>query len=55
MYISKQRELEKMPYDKVFYVDGQQVLCHATGYEVLIDGEWWNEYVDPDDQLHYGR
>ena len=55
MAIEKQRELEKMPFDKVFYVDGQEELCHATGYEVMIDGVWWNEYVDSNDQTHYGR
>lgn len=45
------RELEEMPFDKEF--DGK--LCHATGDEVLIDGEWWNEYETPDGDLVYGR
>ena len=45
------RELEEMPFDKEF--NGE--LCHATGDEVLIDGEWWNEYETPDGDLVYGR
>ena len=37
------RELDGMPCD------------HATGDEVLWDGEWWNEYVDSKWDFHYGR
>lgn len=47
----KKRKLKYMPFDKVF--DG--INCHATGYEVFIDGEWWNEYEDEDNNLYYGR
>lgn len=43
------------PYDKAFEVDGHEQLCHATGYEVMIDGELWNEYEDSEGGLHYGR
>ena len=50
------RELENMPFDKTFEVaSGNEELCHATGYEALIDGDWWNEYEDSDGNLHYGR
>lgn len=49
------KELEEMPYDKGFYVvgeDGERYeLCHATGFEV--DG--WNEYEDSNGEMHYGR
>lgn len=33
-------KLNSMPYDK--FVDG--CFIHATGYEVLCDGEWYLEY-----------
>lgn len=42
-----------IPFDKEF----RGKTCHATGYEVLIDGKWWNEYKsdDPDDPcMYYG-
>lgn len=49
-------ELDYMPFDKVFEIEeGVEELCHATGYEVFIDGEWWNEYIDRDGYYHYGR
>ena len=55
-------ELETMPFDKAFYrySDGQRELCHATGYEVChgdpdVLANWYNEYVDSDGELHYGR
>lgn len=41
----ERRELEYMPFDR----NG----LHATGYEVLIDGIWWNEYEDEDGNLEY--
>lgn len=51
-----ERELDYMPFDMAFIMpDGNEEFCHATGIEVLIDGEWWNEYVDHDGNLHYGR
>lgn len=58
------REIEGgMPFDKVFFnEDGQQINCHATGMEVLFEGEdnipanWWNEYEDwSTGELYYGR
>lgn len=54
------RELDTMPFDHVFYVDGNEQLCHATGYEIC-DGDpsdpadWWNEYVDSNGDYHLGR
>lgn len=63
MKIAKERELEKMPFDKVF-IDGRgrENLCHATGREVLFEGDedhqmnWWNEYVHPfENEYYYGR
>ena len=50
-----ERELLDIPYDKVFVVDSNEELCHATGSEVLIDGTWWNEFVDRNGDLHYGN
>lgn len=60
--MSDVEKLDKMPTDKRFDVIDENgvmrhdVLCHATGYEVFIDGEWWNEYVSPfhDDDFQYG-
>ena len=49
------RELETMPYDHVFWTSQGEELCHATGYEVCRNGEWWNEYQDSDGEYHYGR
>lgn len=51
----ERRELGFMPFDKMFDVDGNEEFCHATGYEVCIDGEWWNEYEDRNGELRYGR
>ena len=52
----EREELGYMPFDKVFVTEnGNEESCHATGYEVFIDGEWWNEYVDRDGNYHYGR
>ena len=42
---------ENLPMDKEF--SGE--LCHATGYEWFDGKEWWNEYIDADGNLHYGR
>lgn len=55
MRIERLRMLDEMPSDKMFFTDNGQELCHATGYEALIGGEWWNEYEDTDGELHYGR
>ena len=49
------RWLPMTPYDKAFEVDGNEQLCHAAGYEVMIDGELWNEYKDANGDFHYGR
>lgn len=49
------RELDEMPFDKVFPVNGNEELCHSTGREVFQNGEWWNEYEDSEGELHYGR
>ena len=49
------RQLPMMPPDKAFEVDGNEELCHATGYEILDNGEWWNEYEDSNGEYHYGR
>ena len=54
------RELENMPFDKSFTVDGNEQLCHATGFEVCWDNpdnpaDWWEEFVDYNGEFHYGR
>lgn len=55
------RELDSMPFDKMFETaSGQQVLCHATGYEVCMGdpdnlADWWNEYQTADGEICYGR
>lgn len=50
-------ELETMPFDHVFDVDGQPELCHATGRAVSFKGDlyWCIEYVDSNGNFHYGR
>ena len=49
------RRCEKMPFDHVFWVDGREELCHATGWQVLFeDGIWWNEYIDSTGEYQYG-
>lgn len=63
MKIVAREELEHIPCDKKFSFDGNEVFCHATGYEVcavdLGDKDdapsWWNEYVLPDGSFGYGR
>ena len=49
--------LEEMPFDKVFDFEDNEVLCHATGYEVRFEGDdtYWNEYLLPDGTPVYGR
>lgn len=51
------RSLETMPFDKVFDFEDNEVLCHATGDEVLFEGDdiYWNEYCLPDGTLVYGN
>lgn len=60
--VIERAELEEMPYDKTFEVEGEDGIirmesCHATGYEVILenDNTWWNEYVDSNGEIHYGR
>lgn len=41
------RELDNMPCDHAFWTSEDSCeVCHATGYEEIRGGEWWNEYVD---------
>lgn len=54
-YGMERRKLEEMPFDKAFEVDGNEELCHATGYEVLRYGTWWCEYIDSEGDLRYGN
>lgn len=54
-YIEDREELDEIPFDKVFNVDGNEEFCHATGYAVKIDGEWWDEFEDRNGGVHYGR
>lgn len=51
------RELTTMPFDHVFDVNGNEELCHATGYEVQFEGDtvWWNEYIDSNGDFQYGN
>ena len=59
--ITSERELETMPFDKMFEVaEGRWELCHATGREVCFGdpsdpADWWNEYIDSDGDYWYGR
>jgi len=51
------RKLEEIPFDMTFdlYDGSGRELCHATGYEVFDNGEWWNEYMDSTGETHFGR
>lgn len=42
MLATRRIKLVNMPFDK--FVDGKFI--HATGFEVLVDGEWLLEYED---------
>lgn len=61
MEIKIRRDIEGgMPFDRSF--DDGFTLCHATGDEVLFEGDedspesWWIEYEDPfTGEMHYGR
>ena len=49
------RELDYVPYDHSFITDnGNEELCHATGYEWFDGSRWWNEYEDSEGNLYYG-
>ena len=51
------RTLEQMPCDKAFWDGESEELCHATGDEVLFEGDstWWCEFEGADGSLHYGN
>lgn len=60
------KNCDREVFDHSFQVDGNQELCHSTGYEVLmdmgtdIDGnplgqEWWDEFEDSNGDLHYSN
>ena len=51
----KRKEVEKMPFDKIFEVGMNQEFCHSTGYRVYDGERWWNEYEDSEGNLHYGN
>jgi len=58
MKIIEVMELEEMPYDMTFEVDGNREQCHATGRAVAFEDwpdEFWLEFVDRNGELHYGR
>lgn len=45
--------LTAMPFDKLIQTDHGAVMLHATGWEVFVDGEWYDEYYDPDYDVTY--
>lgn len=56
------RKLNKMPFDRKFggYMGADGTWYHATGYEVCFDnpnepGNWWNEYINDNGDIEYGR
>ena len=54
--IEMTRDLYYMPYDRLIYISETETeMCHATGREVMIDSEWWYEYMDSKGNLHYAR
>ena len=56
MKVLKREPSERIYSDHSFMVDGNETLCHHTGYEVLMDdGIWWLEYEDPNGDIHYGN
>ena len=56
-YKNYDRVETEIKYDKRFILDeeGNEELCHHTGYDVYIDGTWWGEYEDSEGGLHYGN
>lgn len=54
-YEGIERELDEIPFDVRFPTGRGEELCHSTGIEVFLNGEWWNEYVDSEGEFHYGR
>ena len=55
MRIVEIMEFETMAFDKVFWVNGNEELCHATGRVVQFeyDTVWYKEYVDSNGEYHY--
>ena len=51
----RREKLDTMPFDKRFDVDGNEELCHATGYTVFDGTDWGDEFVDSNGDLQYGR
>ena len=51
----RREKLDTMPFDNRFDVDGKEELCHATGYTVFDGTDWWDEFVDSNGDLQYGR
>ena len=51
----ERRELNEMAFDHPFQTEEGTEMCHSTGYEVLMDDIWWNEYVDSSGNFHYGN
>ena len=48
-------ELAAMPMDKMFIINGNAEMCHSTGYEIVIENDTWNEYIDSIGDIHYAR
>ncbi len=47
---------DHITYDKVFLVNGNEEMCHHTGYEYVDeDGDVWYEFEDSNGEYHYGR
>lgn len=51
----KRRESDHITYDRSFYVNGHEELCHHTGYEVYDENckMWFYEFVDHNGEMHY--
>lgn len=54
-FIVDAREMMEKVTDKIFMnCFGKYEVCHATGEECYINGEWKNEYEDTEGEFHYG-
>ena len=51
IYSTNRRMLQELPEDKLIDTE----FCPATGDEVFIDGKWWNEYINNNNEYFYGR
>lgn len=51
----KRRESDSIAYDRAFTVDGNEELCHHTGYEVYDEDlkMWFYEFEDHNGEMHY--